>query len=104
MEKILMIIGYNSAILKLEAVYATRKGYGAKEDYYTINKVLTHPSIGIYGAEMCKIDITTWELTNITCEFSKHDFMEGSGFGGGPYLVPDFFLKIQNGAVYRSLM
>jgi hypothetical protein len=98
-----MIIGWYSRMLEPESVYVSHKGHGATEDYWIVVKALTHPSIGLYGVEMRKIDILTWELTVTTKEFSKYDFLDGSGFGGGPYLIPDFFLKVQHGAIYRSM-
>ena len=98
-----MIIGFTSAIIDLKAVYTTHKGYGAKNDYWAVDEVLKHPAVGVWGVRMRKIDLTLWETTDETYEFSKDYFFGGSGFGGLPYLEADFFLRIENNVIYRGL-
>ncbi len=91
-----MIISYLSHLLD------PTKLYSAGSEMWAVEELLTHSSIGLYAVKMRKVDLKTWTLGEISRTFDKYYFLEGSGFGGGPYFYQDFFYRIKNGAIYRD--
>ena len=97
-----MLISHAIATIDSKALYVTHKGHGANEEYWAVDEILQHRGV-VWGVKMRKVDETSWQTIDKTHEFSKDHFLPGSGFGGKPYLESDYWLKIENNAIYRSL-
>ena len=91
-----MIIGFTSAFLDKNTVY-TRDS----QDQWIIEEPIVYKG-RIWVLRMRKIDLETYEPTDTIREFGTDDFLDGSGFGGGPLFRPDWWLKVQNGAIYSN--
>jgi hypothetical protein len=98
-----MLMSFDCAYINQQDVYRVNQGYGAKAALWVIEKPIAHRG-RIWAVEMRQVDMSTWELSNTVKTFDNQSFLMGSGFGGGPYLVPDFFYKVKNGAIFYQFM
>jgi hypothetical protein len=94
-----MMMSFNSAELTRENVYQTHNGYGARETFWVLEEPIAYNG-KVVALKMRQVDTLNWELTNKVRTFSNDNFFDGSGFGGGPFLRPDFRYKVKNGALF----
>lgn len=93
-----MIIGYSSATVFPKALY---QATGMKYDYYIIQKVQRYDRYwAIFDMIPIKDWVPQWD-NKITVD--QQYFLDGSGFGGGPCFIPDYWYEHDNGSIYRRL-